>query len=57
MIEDPFGNRTVRANMHPGHQNPDAIGPSGPVDPDLSLLSIQSADGRPLALLALLPCH
>ena len=28
---DPFGQKTVRANMHPGYQNPDAIGPSGPV--------------------------
>ena len=33
MIDDPFGQRTVRANMHPGYQNPDVIGPAGPVDP------------------------
>ena len=33
MLEDPFGARTVRANMHPGYQNPNAIGPSGPVTP------------------------
>src|SRR5262249_14788215 len=32
---DPFGNATVRANMHPGYQNPDFIGPSGPVDDSL----------------------
>src|SRR4030095_7341756 len=38
MLTDPFGERSVRANMHPGHENPDALGPSGPVDPDLSLL-------------------
>jgi Concanavalin A-like lectin/glucanases superfamily len=49
---DPFGERTVRANMHPGFQSPDVIGPSGPSDPDISILSIQSVDGRPLALLA-----
>ena len=30
MLEDPFGQRTVRANMHPGYQNPDVIGPAGP---------------------------
>ena len=35
MIDDPFGQRTVRANMHPGYQNPDAIAPAGPVDPGL----------------------
>jgi hypothetical protein len=57
MRSDPFGALTVRANMHPGYQNPDAIGPSGPVDPALSLVSIQSADGKPLALLANYSMH
>ncbi len=58
MLTDPFGQRTVRANMHPGYQNPDAIAPSGPVDPQLSLLSVQAAaDGRPLALLANYSMH
>ena len=52
MIDDPFGQRTVRANMHPGHVNPDAIAPSGPVDPALTVLSVQSAEGRPIAVLA-----
>lgn len=52
MRTDPFGNVTVRANMHPGYQNPDAIAPSGPVDPGLSVLSIQSNDGKPLAVIA-----
>jgi hypothetical protein len=49
---DPFGERTVRANMHPGYQNPNAVGPAGPIDPDLTVLSVQSRDGRPLAMLA-----
>lgn len=49
---DPFGDRTVRADMHPGFQNPDSIGPAGPSDPDISILSVQSVDGLPLALLA-----
>ncbi len=52
MLTDPFGQRNVRAHMHPGHESPDAIGPSGPVDPQLSVLAIQRADGKPLALLA-----
>jgi Concanavalin A-like lectin/glucanases superfamily len=38
--------------MHPGYVNPDVIAPSGPVDPALTVLSIQSTEGRPLALLA-----
>lgn len=54
---DPFGQRNVRANMHPGYQNPEAIGPSGPVDPGLSFLSIQTLTGRPLALLANYSMH
>ena len=45
MLDDPFGKRTVRANMHPGYQNPDAIAPSGPVDPALTVLSVQSRSG------------
>ena len=52
MLADPFGVRNVRANMHPGHQSADAVGPSGPVDPGLSLLAVEAADGRPLAVLA-----
>jgi putative membrane-bound dehydrogenase-like protein len=52
MLTDPFGQRNVRANMHPGHESPDAIGPSGPVDPQLSVLAVQRTDGKPLALLA-----
>ena len=57
MGTDPFGKRTVQAMMHPGYQNPDYIGPAGPVDTDLSLLSVQSLDGRPIALLANYSMH
>ena len=52
MGRDPFGEITVRANMHPGYQNPSCVGPSGPTDPDITMLSVQSKDGRPIALLA-----
>ena len=54
---DPFGNRTVRAMMHPGYQNPEFTGPSGPSDPALSILAVQSASGRPIALLANYAMH
>ncbi|MGK0187323.1 MAG: putative membrane-bound dehydrogenase-like protein [Verrucomicrobiales bacterium] len=54
---DPFGERSVQAMMHPGYQNPEFIGPSGPIDPDLSLLSIRTHDGKPLALLANFSMH
>ena len=57
MLDDPFGQRTVRANMHPGYQNPDAIAPAGPVDPALTLLAVQSRQGRPIAVLANYSMH
>ena len=49
---DPFGLRNIHANMHPGHLSPNVIGPSGPVDPELSLFAVQTPGGRPLALFA-----
>lgn len=56
--EDPFGEETVRAMMHPGYQNPDYIGEAGPVDSGLSMLSIISEDGsRPIGLLANYSMH
>jgi hypothetical protein len=54
---DPFGDLTIRATQHPGYQNPDFIGPSGPIDPQLSMVSFQSPDGRPIALLANYSMH
>ena len=57
VFADPFGELNVRAHMHPGHESPDAIGPSGPVDPQLSVLAVQRADGKPLALLANYSMH
>jgi putative membrane-bound dehydrogenase-like protein len=57
MLTDPFGGVTVRCNMHPGYRNASTIGPSGPVDPDLSVLAVQTADGRPLAVMANYSMH
>jgi hypothetical protein len=54
---DPFGEPTVRAMMHPGFQNPDYVAPAGPADPGLSLLAVQSPEGRPIALLANYSMH
>ncbi|MBN1347746.1 MAG: hypothetical protein JXQ73_33985 [Phycisphaerae bacterium] len=54
---DPFGGRTVRAMMHPGYQNPDYLGPAGPVDADLSIVSVRSRQGRPIAVLANYSMH
>ena len=42
---DPFGVRNIHANMHPGHLSSNVIGPSGPVDPELSLFAVQTPRG------------
>ena len=55
--EDPFGNPTVRANMHAGNNWDNVIGKSGPEDPLLSLISVQSVDGKPIGLLANFSMH
>ena len=57
MGTDPFGKKTVRAMMHPGYRNAAYVGPAGPVDTGLSLLSVQSPQGRPIALLANYSMH
>jgi hypothetical protein len=57
IAEDPFGNGTVRANMHAGRVWDEVTGESGPEDPDLSLISIQSTDGRPIAVLGNFSMH
>ena len=57
MLTDPFGRLNVRANMHPGHESPDAIGPSGPVDDELSVVYFASPSGHPIALLANFSMH
>lgn len=58
MQNDPFGERTVRAMMHPGYESPDVVGPSGPTDPQLSVLSVVRADNdAPLAVMANFSMH
>ncbi len=57
IAEDPFGNKTVRAAMHAGAKWDEAVGEAGPEDPDLSLISIQTKDGKPLAVLANFSMH
>ncbi len=57
VAEDPFGNPTVRANMHAGRNWDDVTGESGPEDPALSLIAVQAHDGRPLAVLANFSMH
>ncbi|MDA1165633.1 MAG: hypothetical protein O3B13_21260 [Planctomycetota bacterium] len=55
--DDPFGNPTVRATMHAGSKWDNVTGESGPEDPDLSIISVQSRDGQPIAILANFSMH
>lgn len=57
LVEDPFGNLTVRANMHAGRNWDEATGESGPEDPDVSMVSLRSRSGRPIAVLANFSMH
>jgi len=53
-----FGGTTNdRATMHPGYGNENAIEATGPVDPLVTILSLQTLEGRPLALLANYSMH
>lgn len=54
---DPFGRTTDKVRMNPGIQNPGLLEPAGPVDPAVSVLSLRTADGKPLALLANYSLH
>ena len=54
---DPFGNPTVRANMHSARVPENVTGPSGPEDPDLTMISFASPDGKPIAVLANFSMH
>ena len=52
---DPFGGTTDTVQMNPGRD--DLVRPAGPVDPEISVLSVRTADGKPLALLANYSLH
>ena len=54
---DPFGERTTRATMHPGYRNPDWQEPSGPMNPEVTVLAVRRPGGSPLALLGSFSIH
>ena len=53
---NPFGG-TDKAVMNPGRGNPGIFKAAGPTDPEIAFVSVQSVDGRPLALLANYSLH
>lgn len=54
----PFtGKEHDLAQMHPGFDNPNALRATGPVDPELPVLAVQTRDGKPLATLTNYSLH
>jgi len=57
-LTNPFsGTQNDQAQMNPGYLNPNAVRRLGPVDPAVTVLSLQTPDGQPVALLANYSTH
>lgn len=52
---NPFG-EPDKAKMNPGN-SPNLLEPAGPVDPQIAFVALETADGRPLGLLANYSLH
>ncbi|MGV3502578.1 MAG: neutral/alkaline non-lysosomal ceramidase N-terminal domain-containing protein [Adhaeribacter sp.] len=55
-LVNPFGGQD-QVLMNPGIGNPNLLEPAGPTDPGITVISVQSLDGRPIALLANYSLH
>lgn len=55
-VINPFGGKD-QVQMNPGVANPDLVEPAGPTDPQVSFISVQSLQGRPIGLLANYSLH
>lgn len=53
---DPFG-RPDQVRMNPPAASSELLEPAGPIDPQIGVLSLRDAEGRPLALLANYSLH
>ncbi len=55
-LANPFGG-VDQVRMNPPHRPDNLVEPAGPTDPDVSFISVKSADGQPIALLANYSLH
>lgn len=55
--EDPFGKTNDKVRMNPPRASADLIEPAGPTDPEVSILAVETTEGKPLALLANYSLH
>ncbi len=54
---DPFGGTSDKAKTNPGRLSPDVVEPVGPTDPSVTVLSLRTADDKPLAVFANYSLH
>ncbi len=57
MTEEPLGGRKEPVRMNPPRASEHMLETAGPVDPEVFVLALQSAAGRPIALLANYSLH
>lgn len=57
MPPNPFGKSDDQVKMNPGVGNPNLVRPAGPTDPQVWFISVQSPDGKPIALYANYSLH
>jgi len=55
-LDNPFGGAD-KVRMNPPAASPDLLEPAGPTDPAIGFLSVDSASGRPIAVLANYSLH
>jgi hypothetical protein len=55
-LANPFGG-SDHVRMNPPVASPDLVEPAGPIDPEVGVLAVQTAEGKPLALLANYSLH
>lgn len=53
----PHGVTTDQVKTNPGVNNPSLLEPAGPTDPQVCFISVQSAEGKPIALYANYSLH
>ncbi|EPR66579.1 Alkaline ceramidase domain protein [Cyclobacterium qasimii] len=53
---NPFGGED-KVRMNPGFENPDLVGPAGPIDSEVPIISVKSVEGRTIAILANYSLH
>jgi neutral ceramidase len=56
VLSNPFGG-TDQVKMNPAAGSSDLVEPAGPIDPDLTVISVRALNGRPIALLVNYSLH